>query len=646
MIKLGLSLVGMLWFVPAATAQINYGEALQKSIYFYEAQQSGVLPDWNRVPWRGDATIKDGQDQGVDLSGGWYDAGDHVKFGLPMAAAANMLAWGVVTYPEAYQATGQMVHIKNNLRFVADYFVNAHPEPNVFYGQVGKGSDDHAWWGPVEVLHAVNRSASNRPAFAISPSCPGSDLAGETAAALASIAMIFQNDDPAYSALLIKHARELYDFADRYRGRYSDCITDASGFYRSWSGYNDELVWGALWLYQATGDEAYLNKAEALYDDLNTEPQSSVKSFRWTHAWDDKSYGSYVLLAKLTGKEIYQQDAQRWLDYWTTGYQGQRITYTPGGLARLDSWGATRYAANTSFLALVYADYLRASGLSADKAQTYYDFAVGQIEYIMGKNPMGIPYQIGMSPNGPQNPHHRTAHGSWSDSLQFPAQSRHLLIGALVGGPSNGDSYKDDRGDYIANEVACDYNAGFTSALARLYLDFGGDPIAESEFPPPEDKDLEFYTETKVNAAGDRFIELSTVVYNQSAWPARVTNNLKFRYWVDLSDELQQGFDIKDFTVTTAYSQASSVSELKPWQGSSSIYVVEVSFAGVDIFPGGQSEYKKEVQFRIALGNQSKNGQLNYRQDPSWEPAYENGRIASKAVALYDGDKLLWGQEP
>ncbi|MEO1337767.1 MAG: glycoside hydrolase family 9 protein, partial [Myxococcota bacterium] len=117
----------------------NYGEALQKSIYFYEAQQAGVLPSWNRVPWRGDAVVNDGSDVGLDLSGGWFDAGDHVKFGFPMAATATMLAWGAVDYRSAYQQAGQLDDLMRNLRFVNDYFIAAHPSPNVFYGQVGLG---------------------------------------------------------------------------------------------------------------------------------------------------------------------------------------------------------------------------------------------------------------------------------------------------------------------------------------------------------------------------------------------------------------------------------------------------------------------------------------------------------------------------
>ncbi|MEI6894108.1 MAG: glycoside hydrolase family 9 protein [Colwellia sp.] len=640
-LALNLSAVAM-----TSDATPNYGEALQKSIYFYEAQQSGVLPDWNRTEWRGDSTVNDGSDNGIDLSGGWYDAGDHVKFGFPMAASATMLAWGVVEYPEAYEQSGQMVHIKNNLRFISDYFVSAYIEPYVLYGQVGTGSDDHSWWGSAEVIEVSSRAAANRPSYAISATCPGSDLAGETAAALSAIAMVFAEDDPTYSALLISKARQLYTFAKTYQGKYSDCITDASAFYNSWSGYQDELVWSALWLHKATGEQSYLDAAKTDYAGLNTENQTTIKSYKWTHAWDDKSYGSYVLLAQLTNDEEYRDDAERWLDYWSTGYNGERISYTDGGLAQLDSWGATRYAANTSFIALLYSDYLSQVDASNSRVQAYKDFAIGQMEYIMGDNPKGIPYQIGMAANGPKNPHHRTAHGSWSDSSALPVESRHLLVGALVGGPGSGDAYEDDRDDYVANEVATDYNAGFTSALARMYLEFGGDPIAEADFPAAETPDLEFYVEAKVNSTGPRYIEIGSLTYNHTAWPAQVSDDLKLRYWVDLTSEMAKGYSVDDITVSASYSQASSVSQLKSWgDASDNIYYTEISFAGINIFPGGQSDSKKEVQFRLSLPNTNNDSDWDNSDDPSWDD-YGSAYSTASKIALYDGDTLVWGEEP
>jgi hypothetical protein len=44
-------------------------------LYFYEAQRAGKLPSTNRVSWRNDSVLSDGQDRGVDLSKGYFDAG-------------------------------------------------------------------------------------------------------------------------------------------------------------------------------------------------------------------------------------------------------------------------------------------------------------------------------------------------------------------------------------------------------------------------------------------------------------------------------------------------------------------------------------------------------------------------------------------
>src|SRR5690606_26514592 len=106
-------------------------------------------------------------------------------------------------------------------------------------------------------------------------------------------------------------------------------------------------------------------------------------------------------------------------------------------------------------------------------------------------------YVVGFGVNPPTKPHHRTAHGSWADASKVPEESRHILYGALVGGPDKTDKYVDNRDDFVMNEVATDYNAGFTGVLARMYQEFGGTPLAN--FPEPEKKGAEFEVSAKIN---------------------------------------------------------------------------------------------------------------------------------------------------
>jgi endoglucanase len=621
-------------FAPSVFAQtFNYAEALQKSLFFYEAQRSGDLPSSNRVNWRGDSGLQDGSDVSRDLTGGWYDAGDHVKFGLPMAASATMLAWGLVEYRANYVQVGQLDEALDNLRWATDYFIKAHTAPNELYGQIGAGGTDHAWWGPAEVMQMA------RPSFRITSTCPGSDLAGETAAALAAASIAFRPTDPTYANTLLSHARQLYTFADTFRGKYSDCITDAAGFYNSWSGFNDELVWGALWLYRATNEADFLTKARTYYANLSNQPQTTIKSYKWTHAWDDKSYGSYVLLAKLTGDTQYHQDAQRWLNWWTVGgtalgADGTRVNYSPGGQAVLDQWGSLRYAANTAFVALVYADAITDTALKT----RYHDFAVRQINYALGQNPLNRSFVVGFGTNPPRNPHHRTAHGSWTDNINSPTISRHILYGALVGGPmSNNDQYTDDRSNFQMNEVATDYNAGFTSALARLVGEFGGTPLAN--FPTPEAVvGNEIFPEAAINATGPNFTEIRLFINNQTGWPARMTDRLSFRYYFTL----EPGVTPSQITLTANFNQC--LPPTGPTLQSGSVYYVTVSCQGVKIYPGGQPHTRKEVQFRIASSG-------------AWDPSNDwsfNGvgttpgstPVLVNRIPIYDNGVRVFGDEP
>ena len=73
---------------------------------------------------------------GEDLTGGWYDAGDHVKFGFLMAFSTTLLSWGVIEYKDAYTDAGELQAMLDSIKWPLDYFIKAHVKPNVFYGQV------------------------------------------------------------------------------------------------------------------------------------------------------------------------------------------------------------------------------------------------------------------------------------------------------------------------------------------------------------------------------------------------------------------------------------------------------------------------------------------------------------------------------
>lgn len=75
----------------------DYGQVLGLSFMFYEAQRSGKLAANNRIKWRGDSGL-DHSYNGRDVTGGWYDAGDNVKFNLPMAWSTAVIAWSIVEF--------------------------------------------------------------------------------------------------------------------------------------------------------------------------------------------------------------------------------------------------------------------------------------------------------------------------------------------------------------------------------------------------------------------------------------------------------------------------------------------------------------------------------------------------------------------
>ncbi|XP_058732107.1 endoglucanase 6 [Vicia villosa] len=481
-----------LFLFPFAFAGHDYGQALSKSIMFFEAQRSGYLPHNQRVSWRSHSGLQDGKVSGVDLVGGYYDAGDNVKFGLPMAFTVTMMSWSIIEYGKQMASSGELGHAMEAVKWGTDYFIKAHPEPNVLYGEVGDGNTDHKCWQRPEDM------TTDRHAYKIDPSNPGSDLAGETAAAMAAASIVFRRSNPAYSHELLSHAYELFDFADKYRGKYDSSITVAQKYYRSISGYNDELLWAAAWLYQASNNQYYLD-----YLGRNGDAMGGTGWQMTEFSWDVKYPGVQTLVAKflLQGKAgIHTPVFEKYLEkseYFMCSCMGRgthNVQRTPGGLIYRQRWNNLQFATSSSFLATVYSDYLASSARDLKCASGYVapsqllSFAKSQVDYILGDNPRATSYMVGYGNNFPQRVHHRgssivsikanpsfvSCMGGYDTWFSSKRSNTNILTGAIVGGPDAYDDFADERKNYEQTEPATYNNAPLIGVLARLGGGHGG----------------------------------------------------------------------------------------------------------------------------------------------------------------------------
>lgn len=143
----------------------------------------------------------------MDLTGGYYDAGDNVKFGFPMAFTTTMLAWSVIDFGRTMGP--ELRNAVKAVKWATDYLLKATAVNGVVYVQVGDPYSDHNCWERPEDMDTL------RTVYRIDRAHPGSDVAGETAAALAAASIVFRSRDPPYSRLLLQRAISVLPFPNR-----------------------------------------------------------------------------------------------------------------------------------------------------------------------------------------------------------------------------------------------------------------------------------------------------------------------------------------------------------------------------------------------------------------------------------------------
>ena len=160
--------------LPASAADENYTEALALSLYFFDANACGSGIQDGPLAWRGDCHTYDGQvslndadglsgseksavqaanggSDVIDASGGYHDAGDHIKFSMTMAFGCTSLAWSYFSYPQAFEKANAAAHLKYILRNMCDYFMKVtflDSSGNVvaYVDQVASEGEDHSVW--------------------------------------------------------------------------------------------------------------------------------------------------------------------------------------------------------------------------------------------------------------------------------------------------------------------------------------------------------------------------------------------------------------------------------------------------------------------------------------------------------------------
>ena len=560
-----------------AATSYNYVDAFAKSILFYEANWCGPDAGTNRLGWRGPCHTSDGSDVGLDLTGGFHDAGDHVKFGLPQVYAASTLGWAYYEFKSTFVANGQDGYMLNILKHFTDYFLKCYPNTTTFYYQVGDGDLDHAYWGPPE-LQTLALTA--RPTdYVATTATPASDVCGTGAAALALMSINYSDHDATYAGTCLTAAENLYAFA---KATYSTTsLSQSGGFYTSSSNL-DDLCWGAIWLYVATGNAGYLSDVDTWMADAGISGTNGYSN-NWTHCWDDVYGGVFVKLAQLSSNPLYTSIALENLSYFISG-----APTTAAGETYINSWGALRYTAAECMMALVMYKY---TGTTA-----YLNYATTQMNYILGTNPANISYEVGFGSAYPHWPHHRAASGRMEAAPYYETKEdpeKHLIYGALVGGPDANDVFTDDIDQYEYTEVAIDYNAGFVGALAGMAANYGAGQTPQPT-PGIEDPSTEFYTQADVMQQNNQSVTIDSFIYCDTLLPPQYVTGMTVRYFVNLTEFYNAGLTASDVSATINYGPNNgTISQMLPWDPANNIYYVEGSW------PNALNYAKIELQFRI-----------------------------------------------
>ena len=222
----------------------------------------------------------------------------------------------------------------------------------------------------------------------------------------------------------------------------------------------DEMFWAATELYLLTHDAAYLTAAQ------QTQPSHFAAP-----VWGDVAGLGALEWVANEGQPLTAEMTRQLKDYCEqlVARVPQSSFQAPYGDRKEDfAWGCLSEQCCMPAIALLFGNKYAVKG-------KYRRYALENVDYLLGRNPLGYCYVTGFGQKSPMHPHHRI---SEADGIVAP------LPGMLVGGPNPGqqdkgsglvypsnlpdESYVDNMGSYASNEIAINWNATLVALLCWL----------------------------------------------------------------------------------------------------------------------------------------------------------------------------------
>jgi endoglucanase len=429
------------------------GPLIPLMLRFFDANSDGREPSPVHGPSHlNDAIVQSGvlAGQRVDLTGGWMDAGDTLKFAQTHGFAVAFLEAAARLDPRHAAA------LRRRAEVGVRWLVKAHPAPGVFIAQVGDPDADHVGFHRPERDDASGTAAiARRPAFTGS----GGDIAGQVAAALA---LASDRSAGARKAQLLLQARQWYA-----AGRAADSTTPTlPGDAYPTNEFEGSMAAGAAALFRSTGESAFLADALRYLRAATIDGGFDYSSFAPFAAADIcGALGAGALgdaASRRTGCDALATAGSAARDRARTNVWGAPGEFTFGQIARNGGDGIAAALATR-----------------AKRLRRGFRVATGARDWLLGRNPWGAGFVVGFGPKRPRHPHH------W-ESLDGPGRPK----GAVVGGPaarsviaeqklrllrspfrkfnSRRAVYEDNVEDYVTSEPAIDYTAASILLVAAV----------------------------------------------------------------------------------------------------------------------------------------------------------------------------------